>query len=59
MHELGKMHEHENDADKSNSSKVTVSNSQIKSVTTQSHTVPLNQQKIEGKIINLTKNINF
>ncbi|XP_014300103.1 uncharacterized protein LOC103579393 isoform X3 [Microplitis demolitor] len=43
----GKMHEHENDADKSNSSKVTVSNSQIKSVTTQSHTVPLNQQKIE------------
>ncbi|XP_057332557.1 uncharacterized protein LOC130672189 isoform X4 [Microplitis mediator] len=43
----GKMHEHENDADKSNSSAVTVSNSQIKSVTTQSHIVPLNRQKIE------------
>ncbi|XP_074094330.1 adducin 1-like protein hts isoform X3 [Cotesia typhae] len=42
----GKMHEHENDADKSTSNSVTVSNLPTQTVTTQSQIVPSNRQKI-------------
>ncbi|XP_044584615.1 uncharacterized protein LOC123265087 isoform X4 [Cotesia glomerata] len=42
----GKMHEHENDADKSTSNSVTVSNLPTQTVTTQSQIAPLNRQKI-------------
>lgn len=58
MHESGKMHEHENDADKSTSNSVTVSNLPTQTVTTQSQIAPLNRQKIGGKPQSYLKSTN-